>query len=228
MGWRSCRCGKHTHRVFRQQKEESCLLASMLMALQRKGKLNAAGMKYRRLTKARVRNRPITEDEMRQASQRYGGKGYYRPGPTDVGAQVGDDMQAQLASMMVRRLGSEGTGTCLDNAARTLTRLGVQARHRKNLAWSSILKYVRKHVVIGAVRWTGGGGHAVLFERVRIKTVSEGSFWRRKRTVVPISICVCDPAGAAMLVALPEDGKRPIYRPRYGGTARFSSEIVVL
>jgi len=226
MAWGTSRCGKHRHRIYFQQREESCALACTLMALQRKNKLNSAGARYRQKRGLTVTNKPLTEDEARQASQLYGGSGYYRPSAQDGGANTSDLRYRMVADMMMQTLGSEGTGTCLPNIARTLTALGVPAQYRNNVNWAQVVAAAGKNVVISAVRWRGGGGHAILLEKVvRGWKKGKGLLSRRKR--VNVSICVCDPIFGASR-ALLAGAKKPIYRPASGSAGTFSAEMVTL
>ena len=224
MSWRSSSCGKHTHRIYFQQRDESCAIACTLMALQRKNKLNSAGMQYRRLGGKTVTNKPLTEDEARLASQQYGGAGSYRPSANDAGAKTGDLRFRLVADMMLSFLGSEGTGTCLPNIARTLTALGVNARYVNNANWRQIVRTTRRGVVITAVGWRGGGGHAILVEKVGLgRAKGSGLFSKR----VPVSICVCDPIFGAHRVAI-SGTKTPVFRPTGGTAGMFKKEMVVV
>ena len=224
MAWGRSSCGKHTHIVYLQQREESCAIACTLMALQRKNRLNAAGMKYRRLEGKKVANKAITEDEVRQASQKHGGGGYYRPSAKDGGAKTNDPRYRLMADMMLATIGSEGTGTGLPNVARTLKALGINAVYRNGMSWPQIVAAARRGVVITAVGWRGGGGHAVLVEKVMTGWVKGRGLLRTRK---PVSICVCDPISGARRLALPGN-RPPIHRPPGGGAGTFKHEMVVL
>jgi len=230
MGWTQSRCSKHSHRVFLQEKNYSCVIACMLMALDRKGKLSTAGATFRRLTKKKIVTRPITAKEMRQASQQFGGPGYYRPGAVEVGAQVGSPQQDALANILVRQIGSSGYGTYFQNAAHTLKRLGFSADHFTGVTWSRILSFVgwSSYAVIGSVNWRGGGRHAVFLEKLAYKTKTTRQGLQFKRTRIPASICVCDPGYGARRVLLPENGAKPTYRPATGAAAQFTGEVIVI
>jgi hypothetical protein len=200
------------------------------MALERKGKLNSAGVTFRRLTKQKVVNRPITAPEMRLASQKFGGPGYYRPSAVEVGGRKEKDHDKKLAKIFVKQLGSTGPGTYFKNAAHTLKRLGFSVDHFSGVTWQQLLEFVgwKSYAVIGNVSWKGGGLHAVLLEKLRWKTKTTTRLGKVEKVKVPASLCVCDPGFGAKLVDLPTDGPKPIYRPSSGAAGQFTGDILVL
>ena len=228
MAWHWCKCGKHSHHVFLQEKDYSCEIACMLMALQRKGKLNTAGMGFRKLMKRKVVNKPMTAREMREASQELGGVGYYRPGTGEVGAKVGKESHDKLAKILISSLGSAGSGTYFTNAEKTLQKLGFRADYFPSVKWGQVVKFVKDYVVIAQVNWKGGGFHAVVLENLRWKNVTQVVFGVQRKRKVTASLCVCDPGYGAKLLGLSPKGLKPIYRPGKGVAAQFTGDIVVV
>lgn len=230
MAWTWSSCGKHSHRVFMQERDYSCVIACMLMALDRKKKLNTAGATFRRLAKKKIVSTAITAKEMRQASQQFGGPGYYRPSAIEVGAQVGSRQQDALASILTQQIGSSGYGTYFKNATHTLKRLGFSADYFPNASWQQILSFVgwSSYAVIGSVNWRGGGLHAVYLDGIAYKTKTTWKGLTFKRTKIPAALCVCDPGHGARRVVLHENGAKPTYRPATGSAAQFTSEVIVI
>lgn len=212
MGWVNRRCDKgHNHLLCAQNREQSCGPACMAMVINR------------------VKNRQITEAEMRQASQDF--EGGYRPGHADAGAQVGDRRQAAMAHILrtggARRGGGTAVanrggymGTAASNLANTLSvNYGINATHRQVArgAVRDLLKKAKsKKPIIALVSWGGnGGGHFVLVDRMVGRLGRESLF------------CICDPIYGVHTLSIPKNGD-PTYEPRRGVRGTFNGHLVTL
>ncbi len=155
---------------------------------------------------------------MRHASQELGGLGYYRPGPSEVGANARDSLQANLAKIMTEKLGTVGPGTYFDNAEATLKKLGLDAVYIQNADWPLVVRCIRQCVVIAQVRWRSGGNHGVLLERFTWKTATTTRLGKRRTIKVPATFCVCDPGGGVRSrrgsSSRPRVGRRHCRAPR--------------
>jgi hypothetical protein len=238
--WQTLSCGKHKHRVFFQTKGYSCVIACMLMALDRKNLLSNVGVTYRKKHKVKPVHKPITGPEMRAASQEYGGSGRYRPGVEDVpGAQTWNQYQSQLAKITTQALGSRGAGTYLSSVPRTLRALGVTAYYYTGVSRDEILWYAQNFVCIGRVYLKAGsetGYHAILIENVTMAKVEtkgkgkgkgKGKTGTGKKETKPVSFCVCDPASGPVNVKVPPKSIMPVWKAS-GVSCKLMNEAVLL
>lgn len=236
--WQTASCGKHQHRVFFQTKGYSCVIACILMALDRKNLLSNVGVTYRKKQKVKPVHKPITAPEMRAASQEYGGIGRYRPGVGDVsGAQTWNQYQSQLAKIAIGAFGSRGAGTYLSSVPRTLRPLGVTAYYYTGITRDEILWYAQNFVCIGRVYLKAGsetGYHAILIENVKMakveakgKSKSKSKSGTSTKQTKPVSFCVCDPATGPVNVKVPPKSVWPVWKSS-GVSCKLLDEAVLL
>jgi hypothetical protein len=168
---------------------------------------------------ARKKARFVPRSELRTLSQNVGpANSGYRPSARDAKSPIGDPRYAAMASIMVGKLGTRGSGTyASDNLPAMLANYGLTTDRgdgdRPTVAAKLRDAVTRGRIASASVGWQGGGGHSIVIAgKTKINGVEH--------------YVVLDPGHDPELVTTTVVGATRYIAP-YGGVGKFFSWIVV-